>query len=293
MNLLPLPVLQTATADVSFWSWSADPGVAFGVTLAGWYYLRAARRAGAQPVSRLRMASFFGGLAAVVVALLSPIGVIADDYLLSVHMVQHLLLTVVAPPLIILGTPRWMFEGLQRIAGGAPWRVWRFVTRPVLAFVLFQLPFALFHAPVIYDLGLRSQPFHIFEHLIFMLTAFVAWWPVLAPGRDMGQLSPPLAMLYLFASTLPGQIVGALITYADHPLYDTYANAARLWGLSPLVDQQIGGLIMWLGTSTLYLTVLAIVFFRWAGGEDRAERQRYGGGRPSPPGPLSQPWERG
>jgi cytochrome c oxidase assembly factor CtaG len=255
---------------VTIWSWSLDPGVVVGVWAATWFYLRAIRR---RPVERARVVSFFSGLTAVVLALLSPLGLLADDYLLSAHMVQHLLLTIAAPVLMLYGVAPWMYDWFEQRT--LLWRAWRIVTTPVLAFTLFHLPFALSHAPVFYDATLRILPLHIAEHSLFLGTAFIAWWPVLAPGRERGQLPPALQLIYLFLQTIPGQIVGALITLADAPIYPTYADASRVWGLSPLVDQQIGGLIMWVGTSTVYLAALAVVFFRWAGKEERAERARY------------------
>jgi cytochrome c oxidase assembly factor CtaG len=255
---------------VTIWSWSPDPGVIVGVWAATWFYLRAIRR---RPVERARVVSFFAGLAAIVVALLSPIEPLADDYLLSAHMVQHLLLTVTAPALMLYGLAPWMYDWFERRT--LLWRAWRLLTAPVLAFVLFHLPYSLAHVPVFYDATLRILPLHMAEHGIFIGTAFIAWWPVLAPGHARGQLPPALQMIYLFVQTIPGQIVGALITLADAPIYPTYADAPRVWDLSPLVDQQIGGLIMWIGTSTLYLAALTVVFFRWAGREERAERARY------------------
>jgi putative membrane protein len=188
-------------------------------------------------------------------------------------MVQHLLLTLAIPPLIYYGLPEWVYAAFART--GRPWRIWRVLTQPVLAFALFQLPFSAAHAPIFYDLTLRNQPVHIAEHLLFIATAFIAWWPLLAPGRAYGQLPPGVQLLYLFAQTLPGQLVGALITIADGTLYAKYAAAPRIWGLSPQTDQQLGGLIMWVGSGAVYLGAMAFVFFRWASGEDRAEKERY------------------
>jgi putative membrane protein len=274
-----LPLLQS-DANISFWSWSPDPGVAFGVSAAAWYYYRRAggRPAeGLEPISRARKISFGAGLATIVIALMSPIGVLADDYLLSVHMFQHVMLTIAAPVLILLGIPAWMYTPVTRAFDGKPWRVWRVLTLPVVAFAVFQLPYAVYHVPAIYELSLQYLPVHIAAHMFMLLAALVSWWAVLAPNRELGKAAPAIAMIYLFVQTIPGQIVGAMITYSDHVLYPKYSAADRAFGLTALDDQQIGGLIMWIGTSTIYLVAVAIIFFRWAAREDRAERQHYAG----------------
>jgi putative membrane protein len=273
-----LPLLHGQFDVVTIWSWYPDPVVILGVSAATWLYLRAIgpqrhRFEGSAPVERARVVSYFLGLAAIVVALLSPLEPLADDYLLSAHMIQHLLLTIVAPPLMLYGIPVWVWAAFRRRE--RVWRVWRVLTLPLVALVLFHGPFSVAHVPWFYDLTLRSTVVHVAEHFVFTGAAFLVWWPVLAPGRSFGQLPPGLSILYLFAQTVPGQLVGALITVADSPLYQTYADASRVLGISVMADQQAGGLIMWVGTGTFYLSAMSVVFFRWAQGEDSRERGRW------------------
>lgn len=273
-----LPILHGTFDTITIWSWYPDPVVIFGVLMAGWLYLRAIgplrqRFDGSAPVERSRIACYFIGLAAIVVALLSPLEPLADDYLLSAHMIQHLLLTIVAPPLMLIGVPPWIWAAFKRRAN--VWRVWRVLTMPLVAIVLFHLPFSFVHVPWVYELTLNSTWVHVATHFVFIGTSLLVWWPVLAPGRAYGQLVPGLAILFLFAQTVPGQLVGALITIADDPLYPTYAAASRVWGMSPMVDQQAGGLIMWVGTGTFYLAAMSVIFFRWASNEDARERSRW------------------
>jgi putative membrane protein len=273
-----IPILHGNPGTVTLATWYPDPVVLLGVLVAGLLYANVIgawrqRFPGSAPVERVRIACFVGGLSLVVLALLSPLEPLADDYLLTAHMVQHLLLTLVIPPLLLYGLPVWLYSSFR--ASGTPWHIWRRVTHPTVAFVVFFLPFSLSHMPMFYDLTLRSTPVHVAEHLVFIGTAFLLWWSLLAPGSAYGQLSPGLQMIYIFAATIPGQIVGALITLADRPLYQEYANASRVWGMSAQVDQQIGGLIMWVGTGAVYLVAMAVVFFRWASNEDDAERRRY------------------
>ena len=263
--------LQTTNdiEPVSLLSWQFDVPVILGIVGSAAIYLwltsesERQRYPDSEPVSAGQKALFFGGLLAFVIALLSPIEPISDDYLLSGHMIQHILLTIVGPPLILLGIPAWLYQIVAR-AVGPVWTVWRFLTRPLLAFVLFNLTFALVHFPAFYDLALRDENVHILEHVLLWSTAFIGWWPILAPNEELGALPRPLKGLYLLASTIPGQVVGALLTFASDVVYKEYEQAPRLWGISPLVDQQIGGLLMWVLVGTFFLAVALITFGRWA-----------------------------
>lgn len=273
-----LPLLHGTFDTITLASWYPDPVVILGVLAASTLYLRAIgplreRFQDSAPVERTRVACFFLGLFAVVIALLSPLEPLADAYLLSAHMMQHLLLTLVVPPLLLYGIPVWIWAAFRRQE--RVWKVWRLLTMPLIAFLLFHLPFSLVHVPWVYELSLSSTAFHVATHLVFIGTALIVWWPVLAPGRSYGQLVPGMAILFLFAQTVPGQLVGALITVSDVILYPTYAEANRIWGISAVADQQAGGLIMWVGTGTFYLTAMSIIFFRWASGEDARERARW------------------
>jgi putative membrane protein len=278
---MTLPLLMTEavpSTGVSILSWSADPGVAFGVSAAAWYYYRRAGGRpdeGIEPISTIRKVSFGAGLATIVLALMSPIGVLADDHSLAFHMLQHVMLTIAAPVLLLLGIPAWMYSLAVRAFSGRLWRVWRVLTLPVIAFVLFHLPYSVYHVPAVYDLSLQYLPIHIAAHMFLLVAAIISWWAVLAPSPELGKAPAAIAIIYLFLQTIPGQIVGALITFADDPLYPSYLEGGRVFGLSVMADQQIGGMIMWVGTSTIYLAAVAIVFFRWANQEDRAHRKQY------------------
>lgn len=282
-------MLQATPETVSIWSWVFDPVVIGGLYLVGFlYYMAISRRRlrwfpDSEPVSRGRVVAFYLGLTTILLAIISPLEPLADDYLLSAHMVQHIMLTLIAPPLVIAGIPAWMIDPIRRRE--RIWRVWRVLTLPIVAFLLFHLPFTLSHVPVFYDLTLQNRVVHIFEHYVYMSTAFLAWWPVVAPGPVYGQLQPGARMLYLFVQTLPGQVVGALITGSERVLYPTYENAPRVWGLTAVVDQQVGGMIMWIAVASFYLGAVGVVFFRWASSEDRDQRRRYevSANRPAPP----------
>jgi putative membrane protein len=251
------------------WKW--EPSVMLGsLLLVGGYLIcvgpRRSRFPGASEVAGWRIGAFLLGVGVMFLALATPLDQLSDQYLLSAHMVQHMLLTLAMPPLLLLGTPGWLMRPVLRswlMAGLA-----RFVTRPLVAYLAFNLTIALSHLPLIYNFTLQNHNAHIALHLAYMATAVVAWWPILSQMPELSRLAYPLQMLYLFLQTIPGALVGSLITLAGDVLYPTYAAAPRLWGLTPLADQQLGGMIMWLGVSTYIFIIMTVIFFVWAHREE-------------------------
>lgn len=259
--------------------WQADPPVMVGLVAAAGLYLWAtsakerSRYPNSAPPSKWQFTSFFLGLLAFAVALLTPLEPLSDSFLFSAHMVQHILISVVGPPLILLGVPRWLYEVIAAGAGRA-WKVWLFITGPILGFLLFHGAFSFVHFPEFYNAALRNENIHILEHVLIWTTAFIGWWCVLAPTRELGALPRPMKGLYLLAGTVPGQIVGAIITFADGVIYDEYLHANRVWGLSPMADQQIGGLLMWVGVGTFFFVAAMVVFVRWGVDQTAEDRSR-------------------
>ncbi len=232
-----------------------------------------ARYPDSQPVSPWRITAFFAGILAFIIALLSPIEPLADDFLLTAHMVQHILITLIGPLLMLLGVPPWLWSAIAKGLGRG-WDLWIMITRPVPAFLIFNLTFAFVHIPGFYNLALENTNVHILEHVLLWGTAFIAWWCVVAPSPELGELQPGILKgVYLLANTIPGQIVGALITFSNGILYEEYNHAPRMWGLSPTSDQQLGGLIMWVGVGTFYVIAAMIIFFKWAAEEEAKERR--------------------
>ncbi len=228
------------------------------------------RFAGSAPVSRARVQLFLLGVVILFAATVSPLDTLSN-YLLSMHMVQHLLMTLVIPPLLLVGTPGWLLRPLLRLPFGRP--IGRALTYPVVAFLLFNAIFVVWHVPALYDLALRNDPVHILEHILFLAAAILTWWPIFSPLDELPRLPEPAQLLYLFFQSLPPTILGAVITFAAVALYPTYTTAPRLWGLSVLLDQEIGGLIMWIPGALVYFAVLTGVFFRWLS-RDEYERSR-------------------
>src|SRR5689334_16710441 len=222
-------------------AWNWDPLILIGIALQVGIYLACvgplrARFPGAEPVPPARVQTFLLGSLVLFIALCSPIETLGDGYLLSAHMIQHLLITLVAPPLWLIGTPRWLFRPLLRLPLALP--VGRVITSALFAFLAFNVVFAAWHVPAYYDATLRSAPLHALEHVIFIVTATLTWWPVFSPLDELPRMSDPAQCLYLFLESIPPTILGALITFAGWILYPTYAHAPRVWGLSAALDQQ-------------------------------------------------------
>jgi len=257
--------------------WSLQPTVVIGLlalVAAYLYATRAGRPLGPddRPATGGQKAAFIGGATTLLVALGPPLDDWSDHYLLSAHMVQHLLLTMLAPPLLLLGTPAWLLRPLLR---------WRLVdragyllTRPVVAYAIANAVFVVWHLPVLYEAALRREAIHVLEHQLFIATGLLAWWPIVGPLPAWPRLSPPLQCLFLAAQMIPGQIVGAFITLADPGLYAPYDTARRIFGLDLATDQQIAGLLMWVASGAVYLLLITVIFLRWAGREEAADRER-------------------
>lgn len=232
-----------------------------------------ARFAGSSPVSVSRQWLFGGGVAVLFLALASPLHALSERYLFTAHMVQHLLLTLVAAPLLLAGTPGWLLRAIlstTRLTG-----VTRFLLHPVVAFLTFNVVFLVAHLPGLYEQALALEPLHAVEHQLFLATAVVFWLPVLSPLPDALPRYPVVGqILYFFAQMFPSTLLGALLTHAERPLYPTYDLAPRIVpGLEPLADQQIGGLLMWVGGGTYFVVAAGVVFFLWAQREEMENRR--------------------
>ena len=275
--MLLLPFHVGFVENPGIWSWQLEPAAITGIAVTAFLYFRwihhyRLAHPGEEFVSRRQQVLFVAGLATFAIAMLSPVDPIGS-YLLSMHMVQHVLLALIGPPLLLMGMPKAMYVALSNL--GQVWTIWRKLTQPVLAFLLFNGFFSAIHLPILYNLILRVEVIHVAAHLLLMGTAFLSWWSVLAPGREFGELPQAIKSLYLLAHTVPGQIVGGVITLASSIIYVEYTHAPqRLWGLSLKTDQEIGGLIMWTFMGTFYLTIAAIAFYRWAAAADNEERKR-------------------
>jgi len=224
---------------------------------------------GAPDADRKHTVYFLAGLATLWVALETPIDTISDHYLDSVHMLQHVLLGFVAPPLLLLGLSPAMAGRLAKIPGAGA------LTEPLPAQVIAAVVMVAWHLPPLYDATLRSEELHIVEHLMFIGAGVVLYWPMLEATsvHARWRMSPGAKLVYMLLATLPQDGVALALIFSRVPFYEYYAHAPRLIeGFSALIDQTIAGaVLMILGKVTLGIAAV-VVFFRWFGAEHRADR---------------------
>jgi putative membrane protein len=256
----------------SDWDWhpSTVIGVAAAAALYAWFArsLGPRRTASPSPTSR-QVACYVTSLVVLLVALNGPIHDLSDNYLFSAHMVQHLLLVLVVAPLFLLGIPGWYVD-IVTAPAAVDWAA-RWLTKPLVAFGLSNAILAVWHFPGPYGLAMRDHNVHIVMHLMMLVTAGMVWWPVVGPGTKYPRLNEPLQLLYLFGQGLPMSFIGAIISMADHPLYEWYVRAPRVFALSPIDDQGLGGLIMWVPGMLFFWGCMTVVWFRWSAKADREE----------------------
>lgn len=267
-------LLDHPFSQSSWLTWSIHPSTVIGLVALGALYLWRLRQAkGDEHASVLRRISFLAALLVIFASLNGPIHDLSDTYLFSAHMVQHLMLTMLMPPLLIAGVPGWMLRPLLRSRAIAS--VARVVTRPVACFAIFNIVIAMWHLPVFYNAAMDNHNIHILEHLMFMAAAVLMWWPLTSQLPELPRLSYPGQMLYCFLMIMPMSIVAVYISMADRVLYPAYAAAPRITSLSPLEDQLLGGLIMWVPGGMIFMIIMSVIFFKWAarGGDDAASAQ--------------------
>jgi putative membrane protein len=183
------------------------------------------------------------------------------------HMVQHMLFTLVAAPLILVGIPAWMWRRL--LAPQPVFAAWRFLTRPVVAIIVFNGLLLFTHWPEMVDASVGSELVHFGLHVLLFGSALVMWWPVLSPMVELPALSPPGQILYLFAQSIAPTIPASFLTFGHTLLYPVYGTFPRIWGMSALTDQLVAGLVMKLVGGFILWGFIAAIFFRWHARESR------------------------
>jgi putative membrane protein len=253
-------------------AWNWDPVILAGLMLGAWIYLTG-RRTGLD----WRELSFMAGLAALFLALISPLDALSTA-LFSAHMVQHMLLIVIAPPLLILGispgslVPVSAIRGISVMSSLKP--LWRFLMQPPVAWTLNVLTLWVWHTPGLYQSALENEALHMLEHLGFLITSLLFWWTITRPRMRMGRGDP--GILALFTMALQCGLLGALITFAPTPWYGVYESTTEPWELSPLEDQQLAGAIMWISVGTIYTLAALILFVMHLSWIERTSNQREG-----------------
>jgi putative membrane protein len=261
------------------WTWTADPALIW-VLGAGLLYWLGGRRIGRPPgARRWRTASFVGGLAAIVVAIGSPLDDLADK-LQWAHMLQHVLLLLVAPPLLALARPwnrmwRGLPLGLRRRTGRAVTqgrfsrpvlRTARFLGDPVPSWVLFTGTLVAWHLPFAYDETLRSPIVHALEHALFFGTGLLFWTRVIDSPPWRSPLSEPVRIVYVGSAMVVAWALAVVLAMAPAALYAPYAaETSRPGGISALADQQLAAGVMWVPGSIPFTIAIMLVAYRWLG----------------------------
>jgi putative membrane protein len=225
-----------------------------------------------EPVATTRQkACFLLGVLTVLVAESWPLHDLAEDYLFSAHMVQHLLFAFVAPPLLILGLPRWLIRTL--LGNGLRYKVIRWLTRPLVALILFNASIAAMHWVVVVELQARSTMFHMAFHGVLIGTGLLMWSVVIGPLPELNALSAPAKMLYLFLQSIVPTVPASFLTFARDSMYPVYESAPRLWGWTAQTDQMVAGLIMKIGGGLLLWSIITVMFFRWNAREEAQQQE--------------------
>lgn len=246
--------------QVTWSAWRLEPSILAGALLACALYLYGLRFA--HGVEWWRPLAFLTGSALIFVALASPLDA-ASDRLLSMHMLQHIVLTTFGPPLLLLGLPQ---PALRRLlpAGGRLSRLLSAVTIPFVAGAVFIMNMWFWHIPPVYEAALRGLPVHITMHIAFMATGLLFWWPIIAPLPEMSRAGGGARLLYLFITGFPMGVLALLFVSSQNVIYDFYHEQTEpLWGVSPLTDQQVAGVIMGsLGEAASFIA-FSLIFVRF------------------------------
>ena len=273
-----------ASVQVAFESWSCSVGLTFAVVLAGVLYLRGWLRLHSASVNAIpswRAGSFFLGLFLIWVAVGSPLAAF-DEELLTVHMVQHLLLMTVAPPLILVGAPVMpLLHALSRkflrsilgplFRSPAMQGIGRVLSQPAFCWLAAAAALLGWHVPAAFTLGLQSGAWHAIEHACFLGSGFLFWWPVVQPWPSVPRWPRWSMLVYLFLATLPCDILSAFLAFCDRVVYTVYLSTPKHSVISALEDQQCAGALMWTCVTIVYLLAAAILTTRLLSERSTAE----------------------
>jgi putative membrane protein len=270
-----MTALAVSTA-VSPWAWHPHYEVWMLVGLMTVGYISLLRYEGPRRVApgepiatRGQKICWFAGTAFLWIGADYPIHDLAERYLFSVHMVQHMIFSFAAAPLLLMGIPVWLMRAI--LSPPKLLKLVRNLTRPVVAFLIFNAVIAFTHWPAIVDIALHSELAHFSLHFVLFFSSVIMWWPVVDPLTETRRLSETGKMLYLFAQSILPTIPASFLTFGSRPLYHFYEHVPRLWGISALTDQRMAGLIMKIGGGLLLWTVIAIVFFKWHAREEAGD----------------------
>ena len=255
---------MVGVAHATFPAWHTHPdawALMGAIELAYLFAVRGGR------ASRRQIALFSSGVLVLLVASDWPIHDLAEHYLYFFHMIQHLLMILVAAPLLLLGTPEWLARRiLQRTRLMRPVK---FLGRPIPNLIQFNLIVVLSHWPLVVNGTLEDHPLHFVAHAVLVVSALIMWLPICSPLPEIPTARPPTKMLYLFLQGIVPTVPASFLTFGSTPLYHFYEHVPRLWGISTLTDMQVAGLIMKIVGSFYLWTIIGVIFFRWYAAEER------------------------
>lgn len=216
----------------------------------------------APKVENKHVAYFCAAMFVILVSEGSPIHHVSEKFLFSIHMTQHVLLTMVMAPLLLMGTPDWLISYGLRFGGIR--KTLTFLTRPVVALLAFNLVNAAWHLPHFYQAVLLHHWIHVVQHVVLVMTALMMWWPILSQSKELPRLGYGAQAVYIFLLLLLQLPVFAPIIFSESLFYEFYVAAPSMWGLEPLPDQQLAGAVMQVGGMAVMIVFLGRAFFRWA-----------------------------
>lgn len=255
--------------------WHNEPYLVGGLILLGWLYAVASgplrhRLGGPERFPARHAICFYSALLCFYLAVGSPLDQIAERFLLSAHMIQHVLLLYPAAALFLLGLPGWMLHPLENRPALRP--LLRLLSRPLICGVVFTLTISIWHVPLLYDWALQNKTVHVIEHLHFFAAALFFWWPLLSPSMQHPPATPPVQILYLIGVVIGMTPLFAFITFSSDILYPTYEYAPRvIASFGPAEDQLLAGVGMKLTGMAVALLMIAVAFARWYQREESNE----------------------
>ncbi len=271
---MAIPLLHAATGPYRF-TWDLHPDVILLCVflLVGYIYAITQLRdviSDAGRVKRKQVVLYVSGVVSIYLVGGSPIHDISEQYLFSVHMFQHTVFTMISAPLLLMGIPAWLWQAPLRRQNVL--RLGRALTHPVVAFGIFNAVMVLTHLPPTVNYSLTHHWFHLLVHVALVASAMLMWWPVVSVVPQLPPLTAPLQMAYLFLQSLVPTVIAAFVTFADSAIYSFYDRAPRMWGLTPVEDQQIAGGVMKLIGSLIIWGIIVVVFFQWYEREQKQDR---------------------
>jgi putative membrane protein len=248
--------------------WQPDSSPIVATILLAAVYFGASLSLRERPTER-QVTAFAAALVVILLAITGPLNELIRERSFSAYIFQQMLLVFVVPPLLLLGLPGWMLRPLMLNRVVRP--VARVLTRPLVGFLLFSAVFTLIHYPTVCDRVCHVDPFYGNLHALLLFVGALLWWPLLSPLPEYPRMSYPLQIMYLFLLMIPMTAVAAPITLADSILYVFYLGGTHPFGLTPMADQVLGGLIMWVGQGMYIICVFTAIFYRWSRWDDQEE----------------------